>query len=568
MRVKKKLGEMLVENGLITPEQLEQALNNPKRAGLKLGQYLIRNGFITESQLVDMLSTQLKIPKFNLEQYQIDSNLSGIIPFAIAEKMQVAPLQKKGRLLIIAVLDPLDINAFDTLETMTNCEIESVICTEMELSGIHRVIYASSMGISAVVQGLDAEEINVTSAEDEAGGEDVQVASLQGMAGEAPVIKLVNSILSSAVQERASDVHISPQKNNMQIRFRIDGKLHDKPALPKSMFLPIIARFKILANMDITVSRVPQDGRFTIKLNNREINIRASTVPTIYGENLVLRLLDTSQGVYSLDKLGMAEDDLKRLMSMIYKPYGMILTTGPTGSGKTTSLYSILNEVNKPDIHIITLEDPVEYRINNIRQIQLNTKAGMTFASGLRAILRQDPDIIMVGEIRDSETATIAVQAAQTGHRLLSTTHTNDAAGAVARLVDMGIEPFLVANVLLVVIGQRLMRTVCPYCKEPYTPPQKALEQWGLDKYPNPTFMIGKGCYQCNNTGYKGRIGVYEVLVNDETVQDLILSRASAAEITRVLVQSGKMRTLKQDAAMKVAKGLTTLAEAESTVMV
>jgi len=325
---------------------------------------------------------------------------------------------------------------------------------------------------------------------------------------------------------------------------------------------------KILANMDITVSRIPQDGRFTLRMEKREINVRVSSLPTIYGENVVLRLLDMSSGVYSLDRLGMIKSDRDKIETMSRKAYGMILSTGPTGSGKSTSLYSILNELNHPDTNIITLEDPVEYRIDNIRQVQLNRKAGMTFASGLRSILRQDPDIIMVGEIRDSETAAIAVQAAQTGHRLLSTLHTNDAAGAITRFVDMGVEPFLVASALLVSFAQRLVRTVCPYCKETYRPLESALVAWGLDKAENPNFQRGKGCYQCMNSGYKGRTGIFEVLVNDEVIQEMILKRKSAQDITRSACAAGKLRTLKDDAASKVLQGITTLEEAASAVMV
>jgi len=396
----------------------------------------------------------------------------------------------------------------------------------------------------------------------ESAAEEIQIASLQDMAGEAPVVRLVNSIFAQAIREGASDVHISPQQNNMQVRFRRDGKLHEVPSPPKSFALPITARIKILANIDITVSRIPQDGRFTLRMEKREINVRVSTMPTIHGENVVLRLLDMSSGVYSLDRLGMIKTDRDKIETMVRKAYGMILSTGPTGSGKSTSLYSILNELNSADTNIITLEDPVEYRIDNIRQVQLNRKAGMTFASGLRSILRQDPDIIMVGEIRDSETAEIAIQAAQTGHRLLSTLHTNDAAGAITRFVDMGIEPFLVS------FAQRLVRTVCPYCKEPYMPTQAALAAWGLKNVENANFQRGKGCYQCLNTGYRGRTGIFEVLVNDEMTQELILKRKSAQEITRIAVEQGKLRTLKDDAASKVLQGITTLEEAASAVMV
>jgi type IV pilus assembly protein PilB len=399
--------------------------------------------------------------------------------------------------------------------------------------------------------------------------EEVQVASLQDLAGEAPVIRLANSIFAQAIRDGASDVHISPQQNSVQLRFRIDGKLLEVPSPPKSLFLPIIARMKILANMDITVSRIPQDGRFTLKLDKKEINVRVSTIPTIYGENMVLRLLDTSGGVYSLDRLGMIQQDMEKIEKVCNKPYGMILSTGPTGSGKSTSLYAILNAINKPDINIMTLEDPVEYRINNIRQVQLNRKAGMTFASGLRSILRQDPDVIMVGEIRDSETAAISVQAAQTGHRVLSTVHTNDAAGAIARFIDMGIEPFLVSSVLLVSFAQRLVRTVCPYCREQYYPSEKAYSVLGItaEEAKNANFQKGKGCYQCKNTGYKGRTGLFEVLINDEMIQDMILKKKSSQEIRRAAIESGNLRTLQKDAAVKVLQGITTLEEALSAVM-
>jgi type IV pilus assembly protein PilB len=321
--------------------------------------------------------------------------------------------------------------------------------------------------------------------------------------------------------------------------------------------------------MDITMSRVPQDGRFTLKMSSKEINVRVSSIPTIYGENLVLRMLDMSGGIYTLDRLGMIPSDREKIEMMSKKPYGLILSTGPTGSGKSTSLYAILSAINKPDINIITLEDPVEYRVNNVRQVQLNRKAGMTFASGLRSILRQDPDVILVGEIRDSETAAIAVQAAQTGHRVLSTVHTNDAAGAVTRFIDMGIEPFLISSVLLVSFAQRLLRTVCPYCKESYQPPQSALDALGITKEQgqNANFARGRGCQQCKNTGYKGRTGLFEVLVNDAMVQDMIMKRYSNQQITKATIEAGTLRTLIEDAAAKVMNGITTPEEATSAVM-
>jgi len=568
MAVKKRLGEMLVDAKLLTEEQLQQALAEQRKAGLKLGQFLSRQGVISESHIVETLSQQLKIEKYHPDQYPIDVNLEHLIPIETAQRLQVAPLRKKGRLLTVAITDPLDINVLDAIEIMTNSEVEPVVCTEREINQLINGVYGMQSGMGGVLESMEIESHAETDRTTDQAAEEVQVATLQDMAGEAPVVRLVNSIFAQAIREGASDVHISPQHTTIQVRFRIDGKLHEVPSPPKSLFLPIAARLKILANMDITVSRIPQDGRFTLKMERKEINVRVSSMPTIYGENVVLRLLDMSSGVYSLDRLGMAKPDRIKLETMMHKAYGMILSTGPTGSGKSTSLYAILNDLNQTDTNIITLEDPVEYRINNIRQVQLNRKAGMTFAGGLRSILRQDPDIIMVGEIRDSETAATSIQAAQTGHRLLSTLHTNDAAGAITRFIDMGIEPFLVASALLVSFAQRLVRTICPYCKEPYTPTKTALAAWGLEAAEKANFQRGRGCYQCLNTGYKGRTGIFEVLVNDEAIQEMILRRRSAQDITRAAVAAGKLRTLKEDAASKVLQGITTLEEAASAVMV
>lgn len=562
------MGEMLLEAGLLTEEQLRQALGDHKKFGLKLGQFLVHQGIVSESEIVDLISRQLKVAKYRPDKYPVDLGLSKIIPADIAQKYQVVPLRKKGQLLVIAMTDPLDIKAMDTIEVLANTEVEPVICTEQELNQMFGSLYGAYSDIDGVLESIEQVQYDTdTDTEIETTIEDVEVSSLHDMAEEVPVVRLVNSILSQAVREKASDVHISPEKDYVQVRFRVDGRLHEVPAPQKSMFLPIISRLKILAGIDIAVSRTPQDGRFTIKMDNKEINIRASTIPTIYGENLVLRLLDTSAGVYTLDRLGMSQGDMDKIESIITKPYGMILSTGPTGSGKSTSLYSILKKINEPDINIITLEDPVEFRIEKIRQIQLNRKAGMTFASGLRSILRQDPDVIMVGEIRDDETATIAVQAALTGHRVFSTVHTNDAAGAITRLLDMGIEPFLVSSVMLVSFAQRLVRKICPYCKEPYSPPKEALAHWGLDKIEEANFQRGRACFQCMGTGYKGRTGIFEVLVIDEMVQDMILKRKSAQEITRAAHQVGRLRTLKEDAADKVLKGITTLEEATLAVM-
>jgi type IV pilus assembly protein PilB len=568
LRVRKKLGEILVEGGLLTQMQLEKALPFQKTSSLKLGQFLVREGIVSESQIVDLVSTQLRLEKYRPDKYTIDVDLSNLLPADIAHKFQAAPLQKIGLLLTIAMLDPLDINALDSIEVYTNCEVEAIICTEQHLNQLLNSLYGTYAGIGGVLEDMEEMEIDKSIEEKAPVTEDVEVSSLQGMAEEAPVVRLVNSILSQGVREGASDIHISPEKESVQVRFRVDGRLHEVPAPPKSMFLPIISRLKILANMDIAVSRIPQDGRFTVKMKSKDINIRASTIPSIYGENMVLRLLDTSNSIYSLERLGMNKKDCQKIESMITRPHGMILSTGPTGSGKSTSLYSILKKINQPDINIITVEDPVEYRIEKIRQVQLNRKAGMTFASGLRSILRQDPDVIMVGEIRDSETANIAVQAALTGHRVLSTLHTNDSAGAITRFVDMGVEPFLVASVMIVSFAQRLVRTICPSCKASYEPSQEALEFWELDNIENANFQRGQGCFSCMHTGYKGRTGVYEVLIIDDLVQDLILKRTSAHEIIRLVKETGDFATLKENAAAIVVQGITSLEEAASAVMV
>jgi len=565
---RKKLGEILVENGLLTSEQMESLLEAQRRSGQKLGQYLIHEGVLKEDRIVEAIARQLKIDRYSPDKYPYDVNLESLVPSDFAQKHNLAPLRKRGTLLTVCMTDPMDITAIDSLESLTNLEAEPVICTEQELTEITFAIYGVASDLGEAIDSVEEMSIDTEDAAEEDEGADMAVTSLKGMAEEAPVVRLVNSILSQAVREGASDVHVSPEKKNVSLRFRVDGKLRDVPAPPKGVFLPIVSRLKILANMDIAVARVPQDGRFTFNLDNREVHVRASTLPTIHGENMVLRLLYRSGSGLSLEELGLHEEDHERVKSVIHKPYGMILATGPTGSGKTTTLYAILRELNRPDVNIVTLEDPVEYRVEKIRQVQLNRKAGMTFASGLRSILRQDPDTIMVGEIRDAETAGIAVQSAMTGHKMLSTLHTNDAAGAVTRLIEMGLEPFLISSTLLVSIAQRLVRRNCPHCAEPYDPPEQAKAALGLTDAEGITFMRGTGCHRCNNSAFAGRVGLYEVLHVDDTIRDMILRRASAHEMTRTAVQAGLMRTLRDDAAHKVALGVTSLEEAASAVLV
>lgn len=568
---KKKLGEMLVDAGILSEDNLRRLVAEQKTSSLRLGQLVVVKGIATEEQIIDLISKQLKLEKFNSRKYPDKSGLSQFFPVDTAQDFHAVPLLKRGGLLKVAMPDPLNIKAIDALSDLTKLEVEPVICTERELVTLIEEIYGTQSSVgTGYMDTLEELNINATAEVDvvEKGQDDIQVSSLKGMAEEAPIIRLVNSIIAQAVRAKASDIHISPMGKSIQIRFRIDGKLHEVPVPPRSMFLPLVSRIKIISNMDIALSRIPQDGRFTVKLEKQEINVRVSSVPTIYGENIVMRLLDMSSGVYSLDRLGMTDEDREKVERASRQPYGMILSTGPTGSGKSTSLYSILSAINTPDINIITLEDPVEYRIDSIRQVQLNRRAGMTFASGLRSILRQDPDVIMVGEIRDGETAGIGVQAALTGHRVFSTIHTNDAAGAVTRLMDMGIEPFLVSTILLVSFAQRLLRTICTACKEEdYRPPENYLKAWNLDKLEKVSFKRGRGCPSCNGTGFKGRTGIFEVLVIDERIQAAIMAGKSSAEITRIAQEYSGLKTLKESAINKILQGVTTLEEAFATVM-
>ena len=565
---RKKLGELFVDLKLLTEEQLEHALSGASQSHMKIGQFLVQKGLVDGGQLIDVLCQQLKVEKYHQDAYPLDDSLASMIPFEIAQKHQVVPLNKSCRLLSLAMVDPMDIKALDSIEGLIDTEVEPVICTESEISQLINNMYSPRSRIGSGV--LENEESDTETVDNEIEGEngrdeDVQVT--EEMADEPTVVRLVNRILDQAVREGASDIHISPQKDSIQLRFRLDGKLHDMKDLPKTLFQTIVARLKILSKMDITLTRVPQDGRFTLRVHNKEINVRVSSVPLIYGENIVMRMLDMSTQIYSLDRLGMNVNDENIMREMVHKPHGMILSAGPAGSGKSTTLYAMLNEINKPDINIITLEDPVEYRIDNIRQIQLNIKAGMTFANGLKSVLRQDPDVIMIGEIRDRETANIAVQAALTGHRVLSTVHTNDSAGAVTRLTDMGIEFFLISSVLLVTFSQRLVRTICEKCKEPYKPPKEVLVTWGLDKVENANFQRGKGCNQCMNSGYKGRTAIFEILVNDEMIKKMIAQKKTPLEITNEAVAAGKLKTLREAAIDKVINGITTIEEAASVVM-
>jgi len=560
-RTKKRLGEILVDLGLITQEVLDKALLEHKKNNLKLGQYLIQQKLLSEDQVLESLSKQLRIKRLNTKKFSPNPALKTILSEDHATKFRAVPLVKKASLLLVAMYDPTEISVIDALERVTRLEVEPVFCSTNELKELFHQVYGNKLLLGEEM-ALAVEEMNLEpEAEVEPVDEVLNITSLQTMAQDAPVVKIVNSILVQALNKRASDVHISPKKDKIELRLRVDGDLKDFPAPPKKYFQPMVSRIKLLSGLDISVTRVPQDGRFTYRVQNKEISVRTSTLPTIYGEKVVLRLHVQSTHGYTLDELGMSEKEREMIDTAVHKPYGMILATGPTGSGKTTLLYSILQKVISPSINIVTLEDPVESRLDAITQVQLNTKAGMTFASGLRSILRQDPDVIMIGEIRDQETANIAVQSAMTGHQVLSTLHTNDAAGAVSRFVEMGIEPFLISSTLLVVVAQRLVRKICTECIEPYEAPDEQLRAI----IQNPTrklhFFRGKGCFTCDNTGFKGRMGVFEILPIDSKVQEMILRRASAFEIKQTMVRTGSLRTLKMDAAYKVFQGMTSFEE-------
>ncbi len=559
--IRPKLGQMLVDAGLLTEKQLTEILHRTDAKSMRLGEYLTSRGLVRKEQLVELLSQQLHVPRYQPEKYPIQLDLAALLPLEMAQRYRVVPLCRDHGTLTLGMCDPTDIHAFDTVEQITQCEVVPVLCTEQEVHQLSASLYGSFAGLGHVLQGDDT-LAEPRTGKDESDVEEMDVGQLLNMAEGAPAVRMVSWILAQAAREGASDVHISPEADYVQLRFRIDGKLREVPAPPKALHLSIVSRIKILSQMDISVSRIPQDGRFSVLLDNREINVRVSSIPTTHGENLVLRLLDMSASTYSLNDLGMEAHELERMHAAIQKPYGMILSTGPTGSGKSTSLYAMLKELNEPDINIITVEDPVEYRIPRIRQVQLNVRAGMTFASGLRSILRQDPDVIMVGEIRDAETARIATQAALTGHRVLSTVHTNDAAGAITRLIDMGIEPFLVSSVLLVSFAQRLVRCVCDACAEPYVPSADALAFWGLPSDAGIIFKREVGCVQCQHTGYQGRTGIFEILLVDDNIREMIAGHATTLEINEVARRDGTCRSLKHAAADKLRAGITSATEA------
>ncbi|MDP8296685.1 MAG: type II secretion system ATPase GspE [Candidatus Orphnella occulta] len=551
---KKSLGESLVEEGIITSEQLKQAKLEEKRSGKRLRKVIVKMGLMTEEDLVFFLSNKLGLPRIELAGYLIDSKTIELVPENLARKHELVPLFKIGNRLTCAMVDPWNVFALDEIRMKTSMVVEPAVATETEIKKALDEHYGAKGTMEEVIKSIDEEKLGVKD------GKEIDLKKLQGVAEEPVVIKLVNLIIMKAVHEDASDIHIEPEEDTLKTRFRVDGVLHEVSSPPKHLQSAIISRIKIMANLDIAERRAPQDGRLTLKMEGREIDIRVSCMPTIYGENVVLRILDVSSALLSFTDTGFSKEMLGKYEKLIFHPHGMILVTGPTGCGKTTTLYVSLDKINTVEKNIITIEDPVEYKLSGIRQMQVNPKVDLTFANGLRSILRQDPDMIMVGEIRDFETAEIAIQAALTGHLVFSTLHTNDAAGALTRMMDMGVEPFLISSSVIGVLAQRLVRTICKNCKEEYTPTQETLRDIGLVSESRIKFYRGKGCLKCMNTGYKGRIGIFELMLMDEDIRKLTIAKASHDEIRNHAISSG-MISLKQDGIRKVKQGLTTVEE-------
>ena len=549
-----RLGEQLVLKGILTEEALENALSAAKAANMKLGEYLTSHGIVPEEDILKALSEQLNFPLYNPDEFPLNTNLKDLVPQDVARENRLVPLTLEEGVLYCALLDPNNFRALDTVEETCRCQVEPVLCTKADFVRLFSAVYGEYSAFSEMLGEIDADTAP------DAGLKDEEVITNNAV-DDVPVIRLVNLILSEGVKVGASDIHINPEKTTVNVRYRVEGMLRKASEVPLKLAPSVVSRIKIMGNMDISETRLPQDGRFTIKVEGHEINVRVSSIPTTYGENVVMRLLDMSaQRIYELPKLGMGPEDYKLVTQAAHKPYGMILSTGPTGSGKSSSLYAIIKLVNRDEVNIMTLEDPVEYRMAGVRQVQLNVKAGMTFSSGLRAILRQDPDILMVGEIRDRETAQIAVQAALTGHLVLSTLHTNDALSAVNRLVDMGVEPYLVASVLLCSFAQRLVRCVCPHCREQYQPSIGLLHVFGLTPEDGP-FFHGKGCPRCGGTGYMGRTAIFEVFPMLDELQEMVTAGKSKQEIYRRARELG-IRTMADDAAKKIRAGITTAEEA------
>jgi type IV pilus assembly protein PilB len=555
---KKRLGDILVEFNVITEAQLQDALKVQKETGVRLGQALIQLGIVTEQRMNEVLEFQLGIPQVALHKYRLDPKVVKLISGELARRHKIIPIERKANKIRLAMMDPLNLVAIDDVQLQTGLEVEPVIATEREIDQV----ISRYFGLTDSVKQAFGNQLHQMEKEAAAVTELVDLAELANAGDDAPIVKAVNAFIQQSVKEKASDIHIEPGERHVRVRYRIDGILQEMMTLPKQTHAPLVSRIKIMADMDIAEKRVPQDGRIQIKMDIHNIDLRVSTLPTIYGEKVVIRLLDKTNALFTINELGMQPEVLDVFKKMLKQTYGVILITGPTGSGKTTTVYAGLNQLNDQEKNIITVEDPVEYVLPGINQVQVNTKAGITFAAGLRSILRQDPDIIMVGEIRDGETAEIAVRAATTGHLVLSTLHTNDAAGTVTRLMNMGVEPFMVASSMVGILAQRLVRIICPECKQSYQLPSNDLMRFflGVGETEPVTLYKGTGCSLCNNTGYKGRIAIQEVMSISKEIRRLIMQKTAADLIKEQAIREG-MLTLKEDGMKKALAGITTINE-------
>jgi type IV pilus assembly protein PilB len=560
-----RLGDLLVKEKIITPEQLQQATKVQKDTNCRLGSALVKLNFLTDEDVTNFLSRQYGVPAINLSYFEIDSSVVKLIPYETAKRYQILPLSRVGASLTIAMVDPTNVFAMDDIKFMTGFNIEPVVASESSiLEGIEKAYGTSKEEeLEQVMQSMSEMDETV---ELQAEQQELDLADLEKAADEAPIVRLVNLVLTDAVKRGASDIHIEPYEKEFRVRFRIDGVLQSIMSPPVKLKDAITSRLKIMSKLDISEKRLPQDGRIMLKIQiggkKKQLDFRVSTLPTLWGEKIVLRLLDKENLRLDMTKLGFEPESLVKFEKAILKPYGMVLVTGPTGSGKTNTLYSSIARLNTPDTNIMTAEDPVEFQLAGVNQVQMKEQIGLNFAAALRAFLRQDPNIILVGEIRDFETAEIAIKAALTGHLVLSTLHTNGAPETITRLMNMGIEPFLVATSVHLICAQRLVRRICKECAEPVEVPVQTLIEEGYTPEEAKTVKIhkGKGCGVCNNTGYKGRAGLYEVMEVDDEIKELVLVGASAVELKKKAIERG-MITLRRSGLIKVAAGMTTLEE-------
>ncbi|NGO38794.1 Flp pilus assembly complex ATPase component TadA [Limisphaera ngatamarikiensis] len=559
-----RIADALVEDGLLTPQQVAELLELQRKDGARLVKLIQDRGYVSETDLVVSMGRVLNVPPVNLARLQIPLDVAEIIPRDLAQNHKVIPIARLDSKLFVAMADPLNVLALDDLKRTTKLEVHPLIAPERAiLDKLSSLDAAKSGSIEQFIQDTQKAEAEAEADQVEVTRDAVEEVNLDQLAAsseEAPVIKLANLILVQGIKERASDIHLEPFEKTVRLRYRIDGVLHDVTPPPKSMYLPLVSRFKIMSNLDIAERRLPQDGRMRVRVGGRDYDLRVSILPTVHGEKVVLRVLDKSNLSGSLDQLGLDEDTYRRFKAAIDAPHGLILVTGPTGSGKTTTLYSALNELNSPIYNIITVEDPVEFQIPGINQVPVRKEIGLTFANALRSILRQDPDIIMIGEIRDAETAEIAIEAALTGHQVLSTMHCNDAAGAITRLDEMGIAPFLISSSVILSCAQRLMRKICSHCKEPVSYPPKMFQDLNIDPalFDGVTLYRGRGCERCRNSGYSGRMAIIEAMTVTDEIRKLIIARANSHEISQVAIQQG-MKTLRMVALERARQGLSTL---------